>query len=124
MGLIDFIKPSMQGNDGKASARALTNFWYVGINTAVITFMCCLAHTIVTQSVVNAQAVNALKVIFWVFVVINLVILLIFGIITAQNVNESIRAIKGQPQQLEIETKTNTTVTPVGDTTISEKSVE
>lgn len=94
--LIRWLAPSMQGTDGKASARALTNLWYVLLNTAISVAVVVLAFRIVDQSKPTLEAVSALKALILLCVIHNLTVLILFGIITIQQVTQGIRAFKGQ----------------------------
>lgn len=100
MRLIKWIAPSLQGVDGKASARALTNFWYVLLNTGISISAVLLAYMIVEQPKPTDEAIQALKIIVWLTVIYNLTILVIFGIVSIQQVNEGIRAIRGQAEPI------------------------
>jgi len=113
MSIIDFIKPSLQGSDGKSSARALTNFWYVALNSLVSIATVVLAYIIVLDKNETKYAIDVLWVLVWVAGIYNLTILVIYGIVSFQNITEGIRAFRGQPASpVEVETKTVTTVTP------------
>lgn len=101
MSLINWIKPSLQGADGKSSARALTNFWYVLLNTGISVAIVVLAYKIADQPKPNSEAVAALKILVWLCVIYNVTILIIFGIVSIQQVNDGIRAFRGQPNQTE-----------------------
>ena len=113
--LINWIKPSVEGKDGKASARALTNIWYVFLNTILSIGALYLVNYIVTADKVNVEAVNALWVLIRLILIFNITILIIFGIVTAQNINEGIRAIKGSAEPIKVvaTTKTETEITQV-----------
>jgi len=100
MSLINWIKPSFQGPDGKSSARALTNFWYVFLNTVISVSAILLAYMIVDQPKPTAEAIQALKIIVWLTVIYNLTILIIFGIVSIQQVSDGIRAFRGQPESI------------------------
>lgn len=89
----------MQGIDGKASARALTNFWYVALNSGISIAAVVLAYKIVEQPKPNGEAIAALKILIWLTVVYNITVLVIFGIVSIQQVNEGIRAFRGQPER-------------------------
>ena len=97
--LLKWLSPSMQGIDGKASARALTNFWYVALNTGISIAIVVLAFRIVDQPKPKTEAIAALKILVWLCVIYNLTILTIFGIVSIQQVNEGIRAFRGQPEK-------------------------
>lgn len=97
MSLIKWIAPSFQGPDGKSSARALTNFWYVFLNTGITIAAVVLAYIIVDQPKPTDEAIAALKILVWLTIIYNLTILVIFGIVSIQQVNDGIRAFRGQP---------------------------
>ncbi len=99
MSLINWIKPSLQGIDGKSSARALTNFWYVFLNSCISIAVVVLAYIIVYQPKPNAEAIAALKILVWLTVIYNITILVIFGIVSIQQVNDGIRAFRGQQSE-------------------------
>ncbi|WP_256013098.1 hypothetical protein [Desertivirga xinjiangensis] len=99
--LIKWLAPSLQGPDGKSSARALTNFWYVLLNTGISISIVVLAYRISDQRKPTQEAIAALKILVWLCVIYNLTILVIFGIVTAQQVNEGIRALRGRSQEPE-----------------------
>jgi predicted membrane protein len=101
MKLLKWLAPSMQSADGKASARALTNFWYVALNTAVTICAVKLAFIIVGQPNPTSEAIQALKIIVGLTIIYNITILIIFGIVSLQQVNEGIRAFRGQPERQE-----------------------
>ena len=107
-GFLSWVKPSMEGKDGKASSRALTNFWYVGLNTVLSLGILYLSYTVVIAQIVNNQAVHAIWALIWLVVIYNVTVLLIFGIITAQNVTEGIRAVRGTNKEEPIIVKTET----------------
>lgn len=111
MNLIQWLKPSLEGKDGKASARALTNWWYVGLNTILSFGVLYLVYFIIKSKVVNNEAVNALWALIWLIVIYNITILTIFGIVTAQNLNEGIRAIRGMQEPESKEVKFEGTLT-------------
>lgn len=96
---IKWLAPSMEGKDGKSSARALTNFWYVFLNTGISVSIVVLAYKIAQQPKPTDEAIAALKILVWLCVIYNLTILVIFGIVSIQQLNEGIRAFRGQPQQ-------------------------
>lgn len=108
---ITWLRPSVEGKDGRSSARALTNVWYVILNTMLSIGVLMLVKHIVTVDKVNERAVEALWVLIWLIIILNAVILIIFGLVTAQNVNEGIRAFKGTPEPVKITTETTTEVT-------------
>ena len=114
--LIKWLSPSMEGKDGKSSARALTNFWYVALNTAISICIIILAFNIVdkTDKTINDSAVDALWALIWLSVIYNVTILLIFGIVSMQQVTELSRSIRGgeyiPPNPIKIETTTTTEV--------------
>ena len=89
----------MQGVDGKASARALTNFWYVLLNTGISISIVVLAYRISDQDKPTVEAISSLKILVWLCVIYNLTILVIFGIVSIQQLNEGIRAFRGQQSQ-------------------------
>jgi len=105
----------MEGQDGKASARALTNVWYVILNTILSVGVLYLVTWIIKEKVTNPEAVKALWALIWLIVIYNVTILLIFGIVTVQNINEGIRAFKGtaEPIKVTATTKTETEITQV-----------
>lgn len=93
--IIKWLKPSVEGLDGKASARALTNSWYVFLNTILSLGVLYLVYIVVKSDKVNSEAVLAIKSLIWLIVIYNITILLIFGIVTIQNVTQLTRAFKG-----------------------------
>jgi len=107
--LLDFLKPSVQGNDGKASARALTNFWYVAMDTVLMLSIIVLAYIIVTGNHEKETAIFALKLLIWASGLYKVTVLLLYAVISYQQVNETVRALKGSdssPTPLQVETKT------------------
>lgn len=116
MKFINWIRSSVEGKDGKSSARALTNFWYVALNTGISICVVVLAFTIVskTNATINDSAVDALWGLIWLSVIFNLTILLIFGIVSMQQVTELSRSIRGNdsvPQSpIKVETVTTTEI--------------
>jgi len=114
--LIQWLRSSVEGKDGKSSARALTNFWYVGLNTAITVCVIVLAFKIIakTDTTVNKHAIDALWALIWLSVIYNLTILLIFGIVSMQQVTELSRSIRGQtplpPEPVTVETVTTTEI--------------
>ena len=94
--LLQWIRPSLEGNDKKSSARAITNFWYVGLNTAITVCTVILAFDIAHQLTPTEQAVSALKILVQLCVIFNIVILLIFGIVSAQQLIQAIRSFRGE----------------------------
>jgi hypothetical protein len=108
--LLTWLKGSMEGKDGKSSARALTNFWYVFLNTILSLGVLYLVYYIIKAEVVNNQAVNALWALIWLIVIYNVTILTIFGIVTAQNINEGIRAIRGNNEAITVTSTTETEI--------------
>ena len=108
--LLSWLRPSMEGKDGKSSARALTNFWYVLLNTILSLGVLYLVYYIIKLEQVNTEAVNALWALIWLIVIFNVTILVIFGIVTAQNINEGIRAIRGNNEAIVISSKTETEI--------------
>ena len=108
--LIQYLKPSIEGKDGKASARALTNVWYVMLNTLLSLGVLYLCFTVVKAKEVNSQAVNAIWALIWLVVIYNVTVLVIFGIVTAQNLNEGIRAIRGINEPVTVTTTTETEI--------------
>lgn len=99
MKLFKWIAPSLQGIDGRASARALTNFWYVFLNSCISIAVVVLAYIIVYQEHPTIEAIAALKILVWLTVIYNLTILIIFGIVSIQQVNDGIRAFRGQQSE-------------------------
>jgi hypothetical protein len=93
--IIKWLKPSFEGADGKSSARALTNGWYVFLNTILSLGVLYLVYIVVKSETVNSEAVLAIKSLIWLIVIYNITILLIFGIVTIQNVTQLTRAFKG-----------------------------
>jgi beta-lactamase regulating signal transducer with metallopeptidase domain len=93
---LSWLSPSFQGIDGKSSARALTNFWYVLLNSSVTICVVVLGFIIAIKPEVNNYAVDVMWVLVWLIVIYNLTVLLIFGIISIQNVIELSKSIRGK----------------------------
>ena len=100
MKFIIWLRSSFQGKDGRSSARALTNFWYVILNSGISICIIILAFVIVSKTnvTVNNYAVDAMWALIWLSVIYNLTILLIFGIISIQNVIELSKSIRGEDE--------------------------
>ena len=98
MSLINWIKPSLEGIDGRSSARSLTNAWYVVINTIITVCILFLAKDIISQPHPNDKSVDTLWALIWLCVIFNVTILVIFGIVSIQQVTQGIRAFRGQPE--------------------------
>lgn len=107
--LIQWIKPSLEGNDKKSSARAITNFWYVGLNTGITICTIILAFDIAHQLTPTIYSIQALKVLVGLCIIFNVVILLIFGIVSAQNLIQAIRSFRGEKTEKEEVVKSEVT---------------
>lgn len=115
--LFTWLKPSMEGPDGKASARSLTNFWYVILNTGITICVIILGFDIAHQQKPTDEAVVALRYLIYLCIIFNVTILIIFGIVSIQQVTEGIRAFRGQPTMVEETTKTSKTITEIKPST-------
>lgn len=114
MNIIQWLRPSLEGKDGKSSARAITNFWYVGLNTLIALSTIILAFLIIdkTDSQVNKYSVDVLWALIWLTGVYNITVLLVFGIVSLQQVTELSRSIRGENSSppITVETKTTTEI--------------
>lgn len=121
-GLFLWVKPSMEGPDGKSSARALTNAWYVALNSVITVGVMYLCFKVALAPTVNKEAVNAIWALIWLVVIYNATVLLIFGIVTAQNITSGIRAIRGTDDKEETITVKTETVSEIKPATKDEKA--
>ena len=123
MKLIKWLKSSVEGKDGRSSARALTNFWYVFLNTFIVFHVAYEIDKIIAKESLSPLIEKVLWVEFWVFVILNATVLIIFGIVTIQNLTELTKAVKGVSSPVEVETNTKT-VTTLSQKLIDENPVE
>lgn len=111
--LIEFLKPSLLGNDGKASARSLTNAWIVVIVTALSANHIYLTNYIIKQTVPNNTVINIIDANTYLILVLCAFIGVLFGIIAFQSITELVRTVRGgSTPPIEVKTNTTTTVTP------------
>lgn len=120
--LLQWFKPSMEGVDGRASARSLTNLWYVILNTAISICIIVMCFQVLHQEHPNEKSIEAIKALTNLCMIFNIVILIIFGIVSIQQVNEGIRAFRGQQStetkaEAQIQIKTEDEKTPINTTT-------
>lgn len=111
--LIKFLKPSLTGNDGKASARSLTNAWIVVLVTALVVNHITLTNYIIRQTTPNNTVVNIIDANTYLILVLCAFIGVLFGIIAFQSITELVRTVRGgSAAPIEVKTNTTTTVTP------------
>ncbi len=115
-GLFSWVKPSMEGPDGKSSARAITNAWYVGLNTIISLGILYLCYIVVKSEKVLPQAISAIWALIYLVAIYNGTILLIFGIVSAQNIISFVKGVRGNSDKTEdtitVETKTVSEIKP------------
>jgi heme/copper-type cytochrome/quinol oxidase subunit 2 len=109
---INWLRPTVEGKDGKSSARALTNVWYVVLNSILSLGVLYLVYFIIKSDKINDQAVNAIWALIWLIAIYNLTVLAIFGIVTAQNLTELARIARGASNDpITVTTKAETEIT-------------
>lgn len=114
--MLQFLKTLLNSESPTSSRRGVMLYYAIGIGalcyiaTIVLAYVICIDKNIDKQS-----AIQVLKWMVYLIAVTILFILLLAGVITWQNVNDTINSVKGLPQginqlQQTVE-KTQTTVT-------------
>lgn len=110
MTFITWIRSSLEGKDNRSSARALTSWWYVVLNTLLTFAIVYLVYVVVLADKVNNEAVSAIWALLWLIVIYNATVLVIYQLVTAQNITEFTRAFRGNTEPIKVTTNTETKI--------------
>lgn len=86
---IDWLLPSLQGNNGTSSSRRLTAFWFVILATITCFSIIVLAYLMVLlETKIEQIDIETLEVLTDLFIYITITVLTLFGIVTVQNISQ------------------------------------
>lgn len=102
--LFHFLTPTLLGNDGKASSRKVTAFWFVAIATLEALTILIFAYLMLFGAMeVTDGRVRVLGVLVELFLYTLIMVLALFGIITGGNVFDKKAMFQQPDNQVNIE---------------------
>lgn len=112
--LIAWIKPSLEGTDGKSSSKAITLLWVVVLATALHCLFGYIAIRILEKEVATETSLKVMDRIRDLIALDWIVMLILFGVATVASLVQLFKSIRGQTTDdtilIEKETKTSESV--------------
>ena len=96
MSFIEWVKKAFEGNDGIASSRSLTNVWYVVFSSCLSVSFVTIVYIILLSDKVNENTTVVLKMLLWLILVYLVMVLLLFSVVTIQQVIQTAKAVRGE----------------------------
>lgn len=114
---IEWLKASLEGNDGKSSAKMLTLLWAVVLVTALHVVFMIIAFRVVEKTAPTQASLDTMDRIRDLIALDWIILLILFGVATIASIIQIFKLFRGQtvadPVMVEEVTKTSKTVTEI-----------